>query len=207
MSWHGLSPAWQAAFEEAWAAHQGGNVPIGASIADEGGQVLARGRNRLAEPRGVDGVISGHDLGHAEVNALLALPELDRDALRSLTLHTTVEPCPQCAGVLAMHSVRGLCYAAREPWSGAADLLELHPYLKQKGMRVSRGPAQLARASLLLVLLAEFKGERFEGRFRAAFETHTPHEVRAAERLHALGGVPSGLSAEQAYEFLAGVPA
>ncbi|GHF76788.1 hypothetical protein [Deinococcus ficus] len=70
-----LSAGWQAALEEAWAAYGAGSYAIGACIVDARGQVLARGRNRLNEPRAAHGgVIGGHDLAHAEINALLNLP-------------------------------------------------------------------------------------------------------------------------------------
>ncbi|WP_043816775.1 hypothetical protein [Deinococcus maricopensis] len=49
---------------------------MSASIADAGGHVIAHDRNRLHEPRRVNGVISGYDLKRAEVNALLALRTL-----------------------------------------------------------------------------------------------------------------------------------
>ena len=115
-----LSAPWRAALEEAWTAYCEGSYAIGACIADENGKVLARGRNRLAEPRRVQGTghtgfVAGHDLAHAEINALLDLQVKLYPECYGWTVYTTVEPCPQCAGAVAMSSVRGLSYAAPGP--------------------------------------------------------------------------------------------
>ncbi|WP_293912671.1 deaminase, partial [Deinococcus sp.] len=150
MTWADLSPGWQAAWAQSWEAYQTGNIPVGAAIVDPAGAVLAVGRNRTREARQVQGVISGHDLAHAEVNALLALPELPHEVTQTLTLLTTVEPCPQCAGTLVMGPVRRLSYAAADPWAGSADLLRDHPYMSLKMEAVSRGPEEVSRAAATL---------------------------------------------------------
>ncbi|MGY2892905.1 nucleoside deaminase [Deinococcus sp. UYEF24] len=158
-----LSAPWRAALEEAWTAYTEGSLPIGACVTDASGTVLARGRNRLGEARRVDGVIGGHDLGHAEINALLALKDTPRPDCYGWTVYTTVEPCPQCAGAVTMSGVRGLSYAAPDPWAGCADLLTTHPYMVRKGMRVGRAPQAVIRASLLLLVHAQLEEGRQPG--------------------------------------------
>lgn len=116
-----LSPGWQAALAEAWEAYLHDSYPIGACVVDAKGQVIARGRNRLGEERKVDGIISGHRLGHAEVNALLTLPELSVAQCRALTLLSTVEPCPMCLGAMLMQRIGHLGYASADLWAGHSE--------------------------------------------------------------------------------------
>lgn len=182
-----LSAPWQAAFGEAWAAYQSGSLPIGAAITDEAGVVVARGRNRLAEPRSVNGVIAGHDLAHAEINALLQLPFVARPRIHAFTLYTTVEPCPQCLGALVMSSLRGLQFAAPDPWAGCSSLLATHPYMRGKNVRLERPAKPLPQvcATLLLTALCE-DGHTMNASspFAACVEAAVPFAVTAARRLH-----------------------
>lgn len=194
-----LSPGWQAAWAQGWEAYQTGNVPIGAAIVNEAGEVLAVGRNRTQEARRVDGVISGFDLGHAEVNALLRLPEVTRETGSTLTLLTTLEPCPQCAGTLVMSQVRRLSYAATDPWAGCASLFAENPYMASKRVAVSRGPDGVGWAAQVLCIMSELAAATFCGPYRERFETVQPHAVRGAERLYAADTLSKGLSAEAAY--------
>jgi len=194
-----LSPGWQAAWAQGWEAYQTGNVPVGAAIVNAAGEVLAAGRNRTREGRQVDGVISGFDLAHAEVNALLKLPRVSREEGYTLTLLTTVEPCPQCAGTLVMSQVRRLSYAAADPWAGCASLFTENAYMASKRVAVSRGPDDLARAVQVLHLLTELEAKTFGGPFRERFEMAVPDAVRVAERLHAAATVSKLWNAETAY--------
>lgn len=179
-----LARGWLTALAQAWDAALQGSSPIGACIVDENGEVLARGRNRLGEPRRVGGgVISGHDLAHAEINALLDLPHTRRPECLSWTVLTTLEPCPQCAGAVAMSGIRGLHYAAPDPWGGCARLLTDDPYVARKRMRVGRAPEAVARAALRLALLGFLeKGHRPEERFLQSFAPHR-EDLRAAQDL------------------------
>ncbi|WP_407571210.1 nucleoside deaminase [Deinococcus altitudinis] len=180
-----LPAPWRAALEEAWTASLEGSLPIGACVADAQGRVLALGRNRLGEARTVDGVIGGHDLAHAEINALLALESVPRPDSYGWTVYTTVEPCPQCAGAVTMSGVRGLSYAAPDPWAGCADLLTAHPYMARKGMRVERAPAEVIRASLLLLVhaLLEEGGQLGSDVMLDSFAALHPAEVERAGQL------------------------
>lgn len=109
-----LAPGWRAALEEAWTAYLHGSYPVGACVVDADGTVLARGRNRLNETRAVEnGVISGHDMAHAEVNALLNLAATPRPECYSWTLLSTLQPCPQCAAIAAMGGMRHVSFAAQ----------------------------------------------------------------------------------------------
>ena len=187
-----LSAPWRAALEEAWSAYCEGSYAIGACIADTSGKVLARGRNRLGEARQVSGssetgFIAGHDLGHAEINALLGLQVKRHPDCYGWTVYTTVEPCPQCAGAVAMSSIRGLSYAAPDPWAGAADILTGHRYVSSKQIRVNRAPADVQSAALRMVLTSFLEsGHQASAPFMQSFGAFA-EDMRAAQLLNDLG--------------------
>ena len=102
------------ALDEARAAGEAGDVPVGCVIVHEG-QVLARGRNR----REVD----GDPTAHAEIVAL-------REAARTIghwrieaTLYVTQEPCPMCAGAIVNARVKQLVFGCTNPKAGAVVTL------------------------------------------------------------------------------------
>ncbi|THF71267.1 NUDIX domain-containing protein [Deinococcus sp. Arct2-2] len=175
---------------EAWAAYCSSSYPIGAVIVDGAGNVIARGRNRLGEARGAEGgQIGGHDLAHAEINALLNLAEKPRPEAYSWTLLTTVEPCPQCAGAIAMSSIRAVQYAAPDPWAGCTRLLTDDPYVAKKGISVGRAPEVVQAAALRLVLVGLLEAEHNPfSPFIKTFELY-PEDLNAARALHASGAV------------------
>ncbi|MCP2015372.1 tRNA(adenine34) deaminase [Deinococcus sp. HSC-46F16] len=181
---------WDDALAEAWAGYCHGSYPIGAVVVDAQGEVIARGRNRLGEARTVErGFISGHDLAHAEINALLNLREVPRPEVYGWTVLTTVEPCPQCAGAIAMSGLRAVEYAAPDPWAGCTRLLTDDPYVARKGIRVGRAPEAVQSAALRLALvgfLEEGHAALESSLLREYRRTH-PLDLRAAEHLHASG--------------------
>jgi len=101
------------ALEEARAAGDAGDVPVGAVIITSEGSVLGKGRNRRE--------LHGDPTAHAEVEAL-------RDAARALghwrvmaTLYVTQEPCPMCAGALVNARVSRLVFGCLNPKAGAVQ--------------------------------------------------------------------------------------
>jgi len=103
---------------------------------DEHGTILSRGRNQIAG--GGSGLVRGHELAHAELNALLAvnLRDNERD-VHLWSLYTIMEPCPLCMGAFYMSGIRNLHYAARDPYAGSVNLLGTTPYLERKPIRVT----------------------------------------------------------------------
>lgn len=71
--WEDLTQPWQSCLEQAWDAFRAGSVPIGAVIVDADSAVISQGRNRIYEQQGTAGGLYGHNLAHAELNALIAL--------------------------------------------------------------------------------------------------------------------------------------
>jgi tRNA(adenine34) deaminase len=134
--WNSLALPWRVCLEEAWGGFCAGSLPIGAAVTDAHGEILSSGRNRRHDPRANDGFVNHSKLAHAELNALIRLPEDDSDR-HSWILFTTTEPCPLCMGAIYMSGVRELHYASRDPYAGSTNLLGKTPYLSRKSLQIS----------------------------------------------------------------------
>jgi tRNA(adenine34) deaminase len=103
------------ALDEARAAMEHDDVPIGAIVVRDG-EVIAAAHNR----REVD----GDPTAHAEI---LALREAARATgswrLERCTLYVTLEPCSMCAGALVLARLPTLVFAATDPKAGAVGSL------------------------------------------------------------------------------------
>lgn len=106
----------RAALAEAAQAYALDEVPIGAVLVDEAGEIVARGHN-LRE--------RDHDAtAHAEMIAIRAACErLGRWRLSGLTLYVTIEPCPMCAGAIVMSRVDRVVYGGTDYKAGACESL------------------------------------------------------------------------------------
>lgn len=103
------------AMEEAQKAHDAGEVPIGAIIIDENGEIIARGFNSP---------ISGHDpTSHAEIIAIRnAAKALENYRLKpKLSLYVTLEPCTMCAGAISNARIARVIYGAKDEKTGAIE--------------------------------------------------------------------------------------
>jgi len=100
------------ALEQAAAALDHDDVPIGAVVAHKG-ELLASARNMrelLRDPT-----------AHAEVLVLrAAAAELGTWRLSNCTLYVTLEPCAMCAGACVLGRVQRLVYGPQDPRGGAA---------------------------------------------------------------------------------------
>ena len=101
------------ALEEAEAAGQSGEVPVGAILV-KGDRVLARNHNRCIEL---------HDpTAHAEILVLRQGGEVLKNyRLVGTALYVTVEPCPMCASAMIHGRISRLIFGAREPKFGAVE--------------------------------------------------------------------------------------
>ncbi len=112
---------WQACIERGLEALRAGSLPIGAVVVAGDGRIVARGRNRLAEPVEASPhlpgtpYLTGTPLAHAEVNALLEYGY--RPPGPRPVLYTTTEPCPLSMGAARMVGVGHVVYASRDPWA------------------------------------------------------------------------------------------
>jgi tRNA(adenine34) deaminase len=121
------------ALEEARAAAEAGEVPIGA-VAVRGGAIVARGQNRVL--RDVD------PTAHAEMVAMRAAAEaIGNYRLVDCELYVTLEPCAMCAGAMIHARLGRLVWGAADPKAGAAgSVVEVlnHPRLNHQ-MAVTSG--------------------------------------------------------------------
>ncbi|MDX5384432.1 MAG: nucleoside deaminase [Rhodobacterales bacterium] len=99
------------ALEEARAAADRGEVPVGAVLVAPNGQVLARAGNRtreLADPT-----------AHAEMLVIRdGCRLLGSERLIGCDLYVTLEPCPMCAQAISAARIARLYYGAADPKSG-----------------------------------------------------------------------------------------
>ena len=98
------------ALEEARAAAEAGEVPVGAVIVKDG-HLLARAHNRRE---------ADHDpTAHAELLCLRKAAQALNDwRLRGCTLYVTLEPCPMCAGAMVMSQLGQCVYGADDDRQG-----------------------------------------------------------------------------------------
>lgn len=127
-----------------------GDVPVGAVVLGERGDVLAtagNARQRRADPT-----------AHAEILALRAAARaLGTWRLAGCTLVVTLEPCAMCAGALVLARVACLAYGAADPKAGAVGSV----------FDLVRDPRLNHRPEVISGVLAEDAAALLESFFRA----------------------------------------
>ena len=108
------------ALQEAEAAYEKGEIPVGAVIVIDG-KVIARGHNLTETLNDVT--------AHAEMQAFTAAADfLGGKYLKDCTLYVTLEPCQMCAGALYWSQISKIVYGARDEQRGCINLkTKLHP--------------------------------------------------------------------------------
>lgn len=102
------------ALDEARAAVEHGDVPIGAVVVSDAGHVLARGRNERE--------LHEDPTAHAEVLALRRAAErLGSWRVLDATLYVTLEPCTMCAAAMSFARIRRLYFGAADEKGGAVE--------------------------------------------------------------------------------------
>jgi len=133
----------QAALDEARAAAERGEVPVGAAVVVDG-RIIARAGNRT--------IADCDPTAHAEIVALReAAAAVANYRLLDATLYVTIEPCAMCAGAMIQARIARLVYGADDPKSGAVSsclsVLD-HPQLNHR-VEVTSGVARDEAAALL----------------------------------------------------------
>ena len=91
-----------------------GEVPIGACLVDEAGEVIATGGNRT--------ITDCDPTAHAEIVVLReAARKIGNYRLTETTLYTTIEPCVMCAGAIVNARIKRLVYGAKDERFGAVE--------------------------------------------------------------------------------------
>ena len=99
------------ALEEAAKALERGEVPIGAVIVENSGNIVARAGNETRARLDPS--------AHAEVLAIReACTVLKTERLVNCDMYVTLEPCAMCAALIANARIRRIYFAASDPKSG-----------------------------------------------------------------------------------------
>ena len=114
------------AIQEAEAAFEKGEVPIGAVVVCKN-QIIARAHNLTEALNDVT--------AHAEMQAITAAANfLGGKYLKDCTLYVTLEPCQMCAGALFWSQISKVVFGARDTERGCIALkTKLHPKTEMIG--------------------------------------------------------------------------
>jgi cytosine/creatinine deaminase len=106
----------QAALEEAKAGLREGGLPIGSVLADQGGEIIARGHNLRVQ--------TGDPTAHAETVCLRNAGR--RRDWEELTLVSTLSPCIMCTGTALLYRIPRVIIGENRNFMGAEDLFRQH---------------------------------------------------------------------------------
>jgi len=102
------------ALREAQAASKRGEVPVGAIIVNDQGQIIARTGNapiNICDPTAHAEILAIRDAAYTSQNYRLG----------GMTLYVTLEPCTMCAGAISNARITRVVYGASDPKGGAVD--------------------------------------------------------------------------------------
>ena len=122
----------QAALSLAKVAADKGDVPVGAIVVNEAGEILGTGQNLREQ--------NNDPTAHAEIVALRnASEKFGSWRLDDLTIVVTLEPCAMCAGAILQSRVKRLVFAAWDEKAGAVGSV----------MDVIRDPRALTKVEVI----------------------------------------------------------
>ena len=145
--------AWMArALQQANAAAERGDVPVGALIVRDGELIAEAGNRREAD---------GMATAHAELLCVeQACRRLRRWRLSDCTLYVTLEPCPMCAGALINARIGRVVFGAKDAKAGACgSVLNMDAYPLNHRLRAEGG---VLKCECAAVLSSFFEGKRRE---------------------------------------------
>jgi tRNA(adenine34) deaminase len=122
----------QAALSLAKVAADKGDVPVGAIVVNEAGEILGTGQNLREQ--------SNDPTAHAEIIAIRqAAEKIGSWRLDDLTLVVTLEPCAMCAGAILQSRIKRLVFGAWDKKAGAVGSV----------MDVIRDPRALTKVEVI----------------------------------------------------------
>jgi len=138
--------------EEARAAGDAGEIPIGAIVVRDG-EIVARAHNLCESLKDAT--------AHAE---LLAISEACRATggwrLSDCTMYVSLEPCPMCAGAAVHARIPRVVYGAKNPRMGACEsLIRISKYPLEAPLECTGGVLE----EQTLSLLSEFFSKKRNG--------------------------------------------
>jgi len=102
----------QQAISVAQEVKSSGDVPVGALIVNEAGEILSSGKNEREK--------DNDPTAHAEIVAIRkACEKIGSWRLDELTLIVTLEPCVMCAGAILQSRIKRLVFGAFDQKAGA----------------------------------------------------------------------------------------
>ena len=102
----------QQAISLAKAAADNGDVPVGALVVNEAGEVLGTGHNLRQ--------VNNDPTAHAEIVAMrMAASKLNNWRMDDLTMIITLEPCAMCAGAISQSRFKRVVFGAWDEKAGA----------------------------------------------------------------------------------------
>ena len=102
----------QQAISVAQVVKSSGDVPVGALIVNEAGEILSSGKNEREK--------DNDPTAHAEIVAIRKASEkIGSWRLDDLTLIVTLEPCVMCAGAILQSRIKRLVFGAFDQKAGA----------------------------------------------------------------------------------------
>jgi tRNA(adenine34) deaminase len=102
----------QQAISLAKAAADNGDVPVGALVVNETGEVLGTGHNLRQ--------VNNDPTAHAEILAMrMAASKLNNWRMDDLTMIITLEPCAMCAGAISQSRFKRVVFGAWDEKAGA----------------------------------------------------------------------------------------
>jgi tRNA(adenine34) deaminase len=122
----------QAALSLAKVAADKGDVPVGAIVVNEIGEILGTGQNLREQ--------SNDPTAHAEIIAIRqAAEKISSWRLDDLTIVVTLEPCAMCAGAILQSRLKRLVFGAWDKKAGAVGSV----------MDVVRDPRALTKVEVI----------------------------------------------------------
>ncbi len=101
----------EAAIEQAEKSWREGGIPIGSVLVNQKEEIVARGHNQRVQ--------SGDPTAHAEVDCIRNAGR--RRDWRSLTLVSTLSPCPMCSGTAILFKIPRVIVGENTTFLGAED--------------------------------------------------------------------------------------
>ena len=132
----------QAALSLAKVAADKGDVPVGAIVVNEAGEILGTGQNLREQ--------NNDPTAHAEIVALRnASEKFGSWRLDDLTIVVTLEPCAMCAGAILQSRIKRLVFAAWDEKAGVVGSV----------MDVIRDPRALTKVEVITGIMEKECGD------------------------------------------------
>ena len=140
----------QAALSLAKVAADKGDVPVGAIVVNDAGEILGTGQNLREQ--------NNDPTAHAEIVALRnASEKFGSWRLDDLTIVVTLEPCAMCAGAILQSRIKRLVFAAWDEKAGAVGSV----------MDVIRDPRALTKVEVITGIMEKECSEVLKDFFNA----------------------------------------